>query len=325
MVRFRGLIDYFLPKPVTWEKRLASLPNFDPLKAFQDLSIPDHIRVSFPKEYFDRIVSSYGKEKALSICKTSNEQAPTTLRANPLKISRDELIILLEKQGLNVKKTSHSSLGIICEKRENFYTFEEFKEGFFEVQDEGSQLISFLVSPTEEDQVLDFCCGAGGKTLGFAWKMKNKGQVYLHDIRETAYLQAKKRLHRAGIQNYQCLFSDTSQEKKLKGKMDWIMLDVPCSGSGTLRRNPDLKWKFTQQNLDELIKKQQAIFEESFSFGKKGCKIVYATCSIFPEENERQIEFFLKTFPLKLINSSSWVPESQGMDGFFGAVLEKES
>ena len=202
---------------------------------------------------------------------------------------------------------------------------EEFQQGLFEVQDEGSQLVADLVNPKPQDHVLDFCAGSGGKTLGFAHKLKGTGQIYLYDNRPQALSQAKKRLQRAGIQNAQ-IITQEKQWASLIGKMDWILLDVPCSGSGTIRRNSDMKWKFCPQQLQDLIAEQRKIFERALLYLKKEGKIVYSTCSLFQEENADQIEYFQKHFPIELVQEpSSWLPQKGGMDGFFAAVCKYKS
>ena len=321
LIRWMGLIDYFIEKPITWEKRIDVLQILDIDKVQKDPNIPSHIKVSFPKKYFDLIEKDYGENKTLKFCFVSNHEAPTAIRANLLRISRDDLFLRF-KEKYDVSKCKDSAQGIRFHKKINFYSIGEFREGLFEMQDEGSQLIADLLSPKNNAQVLDYCAGAGGKTLAFAHKMKGKGQIYLHDIRPKALIEAKKRLKRAGVQNIQIIFPH-EKEKLKQEQMDWVLLDVPCSGSGTLRRNPDMKWKFEASMLEELIEKQRAILDEALPFLKTGGSIVYATCSIFPDENDRQIEFFLKKYPLKLIKKVFWLPEMNEKDGFFGAVLEK--
>lgn len=150
-----------------------------------------------------------------------------------------------------------------------------------------------------------------------------KGQIFLHDIRKNILLEAKKRLRRAGVQNYQLVQNKDDLFENYKGKFDWILLDVPCSGSGTLRRNPDLKWKFSFEKLEELLNVQQKIFEESLQLLKPNGKIVYITCSLFQEENMNQVVKFMKKFGVKLDNNSIFqtVPTSKKMDGFFSASL----
>jgi len=204
----------------------------------------------------------------------------------------------------------------------NFFATEEFKQGLFEIQDEGSQLIALLVGAQPKQQVFDYCAGAGGKTLAFAPNMHSQGQIYLHDIRAHALLQARKRLKRAGIQNAQIINDDSPKLPKLKKKMDWVLVDAPCSGSGTLRRNPDMKWKFDDAMITRLVGEQRKIFERALSFMSPEGRIVYATCSIFPEENQNQIDHFVKTYNLK-IEGKPFIslPKLNGMDGFFAAVL----
>ena len=229
MIRWRGLLDHFAEKPISWSTRYRCLQGFSPKSHLQDLQIPSHVRVSFPKSFFQLIEESLGEEKAWAFCLASNETAPTTVRVNSLKTTREDL--LQKWAGLyKVSACAHSPTGIVFDKKENFFGMPEFKEGYFEVQDEASQLIANLVDPKFSDHVLDFCAGSGGKTLAFAPKMERRGQIFLHDIRPHALLEAKKRLKRAGIQNAQLLLPDSPQKKKLFHTMDWVLVDAPCSG-----------------------------------------------------------------------------------------------
>lgn len=321
LIRWYSLIDHFSEGPIDWENRLTAYRRgFSPEKHLINEKIPHHIRLGFPKAYYDLLIKQYSREQTEEICLTSNETAPTTIRINPLKTTRQELFESLQDR-FEVSPSYQSKLGICFQKKTNFFAMEEFKEGLFEVQDEGSQLVSDLVDPKPQDHVLDYCAGAGGKTLGFAHKLKGTGQIYLYDIRPLALLQAKKRLQRAGIQNAQ-IITQEKQWAPLKVKMDWILLDVPCSGSGTLRRNSDMKWKFQKQQLNQLIAEQRKIFEQALPYLKKGGKIVYSTCSLFQEENEDQIDYFLNHFPVEVVQKpSSWLPQKGGMDGFFASVL----
>lgn len=319
MIRLKGLIDHYAKKPITAESRYDAYLQIASTQI--DKKLPYHLQVSFPKDYFDFLKKTFGLEKTLKICKLSNTQAPTTIRVNSIKISREELYTKW-KDLYSIDLGKQSPNAIHFRKKISFFSLPEFKEGFFEIQDEGSQLIAYLVEPKPKDHILDYCAGAGGKTLALAPLLKGKGQIYLHDIRSYALEQAKKRLKRAHVQNAQILMPN-SKKKHLKEKMDWVLVDAPCSGSGTLRRNPDMKWRFTKEMVDNLVKEQQAIFEEALSFTKKGGHIVYATCSLFPEENEMQVNEFLKRHCLSLTKMVSWLPEKDGMDGFFGAVFQK--
>lgn len=321
ILRWRGLLDHLGPKPSSWQRRFETFVGFNPSDHLSNESIPPHIRVSFPKDYFQCLEQNYGLEKALDLCLISNSQAPTTIRVNTIKTTREQL--LARWKGLYpVSPCPTSEHGIIFQQRFNFFGMPEFKEGLFEIQDEASQLIARLVEVKPGDHILDFCAGSGGKTLALAPSTQNKGQIYLHDIRPFALEEAKKRLRRAGIQNAQILTSFSQLAKK----MDWILVDAPCSGSGTLRRNPDMKWKFESDLVPRLVCEQRAIFAQALEHLKPGGKIVYATCSIFKEENEEQAAFFQKTHGLELVSSPfKTLPVNHGMDGFFGAVFKRGS
>lgn len=321
LIRWKGLIDHYCEKPITWEKRLNSLNTFAIEKALKDPSIPDHIKVSFPKNFYEIVVKPFGKEKALNYCLTSNTQAPVTVRVNPLKISRQQLIALW-KDKFPITPTKHSEHGITFDTKINFFELEEFKKGFFEVQDEGSQVVASYIKAKPGDHVLDFCAGSGGKTLAFAHQLCEKGQIYLYDIRPQALTQARKRLKRAGIQNVEFLDNKKLKRKGLQKKMDWILLDVPCSGTGTLRRNPDMKWKFDPAMIERLVKEQRKIFSTCLKYLAPEGKIVYVTCSILPEENQKQVNFFIKEYGLKMDCVPFFTfPQKNGMDGFYAAVL----
>jgi 16S rRNA (cytosine967-C5)-methyltransferase len=323
LIRWRGLIDHLTQKPLSWEKRLESYQKFSLHSFLDDSSIPLHIRMSFPKTLFERLVANYGEEEAKKIALISNTAAPTTIRINPLKTTRE---FLFEKwrTSFSISLCPLSPFGIRFHKKINFFSLPEFKEGLFEIQDEGSQLIALLVDAKPGDQVLDYCAGAGGKTLAFAHKMQRQGQIYLHDIRSWILETAKKRLKRASIQNAQLLPFE-KEATFLKNKMDWILLDVPCSGTGTLRRNPDMKWKFTSEFLSSLLEEQRAIFEKALFFLKPKGKIVYATCSLLSDENRQQVDYFLQKFDLELASEPlTLLCEKNGRDGFFGAVLQKK-
>lgn len=321
IIRWQGLLDYLSESPHSWEKRYNAFKNFDPSKYQEDDAISQHVKVSFPKVYHEKIVQYYGKEKGAELCLISNTKAPVTIRVNLLKISRDELLKKWQNT-YDVAPCSESPTGIVFKDKINFFSLPEFKAGLFEVQDEGSQMIADLVNAKKGDQVLDFCAGSGGKTLAFAHKLSGGGQIYLHDIRDKALEEAKMRLKRAGIQNAQIVTNERLNDRILP-PMDWILLDVPCSGSGTLRRNPDLKWRFDFTTFENLKEQQRAIFDRAIKLLKKGGKIVYSTCSIFPEENELQIDFFIKQYNLSLaLPPTSLLPTVDGGDGFFGAVLK---
>ncbi len=324
LVRWQGLIDY-VSHANSWEKRYQAYLNIDFNAIQNNEEIPLEARLSCPPSLFALMAKSFGVEQARSLCLISNTQAPTTVRVNSLKTTREAL---LKKWGglYEVSPTRSSCDGILFHKKINFFQLPEFKEGLFEVQDEGSQLLARLVDAKPKQLVLDYCAGSGGKTLAFAPAMQGKGQIYLHDIRPHALQEAKKRLRRAGIQHYQILAPDSPVQDKLRRKMDWVLVDAPCSGTGTLRRNPDMKWKLDAEVVQRLVGLQRTLFERAFKFVKPGGRIVYATCSLLRDENQTQIEHFLALYPLEMEGEPfQTLPTIGGMDGFFGVVLKRLS
>lgn len=321
MVRWQSLLDWACPSTFSFTKRLEFFRS-DEFSILQKKSTtPLAPKLGIPDWILDQFIQQYGEKKAQEIASILNTEAPLTIRANPLKITRDELFKRFEKT-FPISLCKQSLFGIQFAKRTPVFSLPEFKEGLFEVQDEGSQLLAQEVLAKPGDSILDFCSGSGGKTLAFAHQMKGKGQIYLHDVRQALLFQAKKRLRRAGIQNAQFLTPDHVQLKKIKGKCDWVLVDLPCSGTGTFRRNPDQKWRLTKEMLERLVIQQQNIVKEAFTYLKPGGHLVYATCSLFQEENERQIDFLLSTLPLTLTKKPLiLLPERGGMDGFFAATL----
>jgi 16S rRNA (cytosine967-C5)-methyltransferase len=297
-IRYKNLYDHLGKAPE------ESLPP-------HDLDLPPHLRYGMPKSLYDLLVQAYGEEKTQEICQISNTRAPLTLRANALKITREELMKKWEGK-YRVSPCIHAPHGIHFHERINFFTLPEFKEGLFEIQDESSQLAALLIEAKPKDHVLDYCAGSGGKTLAFAHLLHHTGQIYLHDIRPLALQKARSRLERAGIQNAQFRLGE-------KGKMDWVLVDLPCTGTGTLRRNPDLKWRFDPAKLNLLVQEQRAIFQEALTYLRPGGKIVYMTCSILPQENE--VSYFQQ---LKLHRLFQTLPILNGQDGFYAATFTKD-
>lgn len=322
MVRWKGLLDHLCTSAVNWDRRLGIYEKINPVDYLAYDDIPIDVRLSFPKPLFDLIINSHGNEKGAELCRISNFPAPTTVRINPLKTTREEMLKKW-RNSYSVYPCTSSEFGIIFPKKINFFSLPEFKEGLFEVQDEGSQLLAALVKASPGQQVLDYCAGSGGKTLAFAYQLAGKGQIYLHDIRSHALLESKKRLKRAGIQNAQLVQAEDPKFKKLKKKMDWVLVDAPCSGTGTLRRNPDMKWKFSPDYFLKQLGQQRLIFEKALSFMHPEGKIVYGTCSLLKEENQEQLDHFMKTYNLQVEGSIlQTLPTEGGMDGFFGVVLK---
>lgn len=322
MVRWQSLLDHLSGKNPSWEKRFETFESFTPEIHLADPRIAKHTRVSFPKDLYNRIIASHGVEKGTALCQASNTPAPTTVRANAQKITRDDLLKRW-KDLYEISPCTKAPCGITFHKKMNFFVLPEFKEGLFEVQDEGSQLLAAAINAKPGQQVMDYCSGSGGKTLAFAPAMEGKGQIFLHDIRHKILIEARRRLKRAGIQNAQTVDPDSPNLKKLKKKIDWVLVDAPCSGTGTLRRNPDMKYKYTGKMLERLVGEQRAIFEKALSYVKPGGYIVYGTCSLLKEENQEQVAHFLEKYPLELVGEPfQSLPEVGGMDGFFGAAFQ---
>jgi 16S rRNA (cytosine967-C5)-methyltransferase len=305
-------------------ENLFELLEQDLSKYVEDTSLPEHVRVSFPKLLFDVLKGNFG-DSVNDVCLSCNEGAPICIRVNPLKTTKENLIQKLKGKEIFVEEIQDVPNALRLARRSNLFSLPEFREGFFEMQDAGSQQVAAYVDVAPGDLVLDYCAGAGGKTLAFGPNMQNKGQIFLHDIRHTALDEAKKRLRRAGIQNIQIIYpEETNKLGRLKGKMNWVLVDVPCSGTGTLRRNPDMKWKFTNEMLSSLVEEQRGIFSNSVQYARSGGKIVYATCSILKEENEEQMAYFLENFPVELSKSPFSSIPSKDRDGFFAVCFTKK-
>lgn len=322
MIRWQSLLDHIVGT-APLKQRLRVFQAFQPLHFLSDPKIPNHIKISFPENLFNLIQKSYGEKKAMEICQISNFQAPLFLRFNPLKTTKKEFLQKLAH--LKLRTAEEYPLAFICDGKTNLRQLPEFKEGLFEIQDAASQAVAHLIEAKPKDHVLDYCAGSGGKSLAFAHLLGQTGQLYLHDLRPYILVEAKKRLKRAGIQNAQFLHPEHPQLNKILRKMDWTLVDAPCSGTGTLRRNPDQKWKFSLEILNRLCQQQREIFESALRFVKPKGFIVYATCSILAAENEEQTHFFLKKYPLKLIKTFQSLPTFDGPDGFYAVALQYDT
>lgn len=315
MVRWKTLIDHCSRSEHSLD-RLSCFRNISLDLCRQDSSIPEPARLGINDFLYHRFCTCFGLEKTRELCHILNSPAPTTIRVNLLKTTPEDLLKLWEGK-FHCQRCAKAPAGIQFQKREPLFTLPEFKAGLFEVQDEGSQLVAALVEAKPGEHVLDYCSGSGGKTLAFAPSMQGKGQIYLYDNRPWILIEARKRLCRAGIQNAQFVLP--------KKQVDWILTDVPCSGTGTLRRNPDAKWKIDDAMVKRLVQEQREIVKKALEYLKPGGQLVYATCSLLPEENESQVAYFLKTHPLVLTKEPlSLLPVDGGGDGFFAAVLKKQ-
>ena len=284
--------DRFAP-PVLTEAHVAAFSSRKledaPLHVQGD--IPDWVQPSFEANFGDDWLA---EAKALATRPTLD------LRANTLKASRDKVVKALDRAGAKPARIARNGIRIAAgegaSRLPNITAELSFQKGWFEVQDEGSQIVAELVQPAENHQVLDYCAGGGGKTLAMSAAMNNKGQVHAYDTDRKRLAPIIERLRRAGTRNVQ-VHDDARQLEGLKNKLDAVLVDAPCTGTGTWRRRPDTKWRLTQKNLDERIAQQQDALSEASAFVKPGGALLYVTCSILPEENDQQAIRFCEENP----------------------------
>lgn len=317
------------------------------IKAKPTDNLPLAVQADVRDWLWDKLVAQYGEAEALIIARSMHEQATLDLRVNTIKGDRDEVLAKFQAQNTSgitsFEKTPYSPVGIRMPNRMSISRHVLFTEGKIEVQDEGSQLLAFLVAPKRGMMVADFCAGAGGKTLAMGALMRNTGRLYAFDVSEKRLHNLGQRLKRSGLSNLQAqvISSETDPKlKRLNGKFDRVLVDAPCSGLGTLRRNPDLKWRQTPEDVAELNIKQTNILERAARLTKAGGRLIYATCSLLRDENENIAEQFLAAHPdFKLVNAAEILAQQQialdtgpylkllphlhNTDGFFAAVFEK--
>ncbi len=282
------------------------------------------IRESIP-DWIDEIgVEQLGEEwdKELTAL---NKQAQVVLRVNTIKTSKRILKEQLKEEGIETIEIKGYPDALILKERKNVFITEAFKKGWFEVQDASSQRVAQALDVNKKMKVIDACAGAGGKTLHIATHMMNKGSLIAMDIMEKKLFELKKRAKRNSVFNLTIKHITSSKIiKKYHNIADRLLLDVPCSGLGVLKRNPDTKWKLTPERLQELIHIQKDILERYSKMLKIGGKMVYATCSVLPCENEYQIkEFLSKHQEFKLLKEEKISPYKTGFDGFYIAVLNR--
>jgi len=266
-----------------------------------------------------------GQERWQKEIHSLNETASVVLRVNRLKISRAQLQDALSEKGIDSHAPEEFPDALVLKRWHNVFSLEEFKEGLFEVQDAGSQLIAPFLKTEPGMRVIDACAGTGGKTLHLAALVKNKGRIVALDTEEWKLEALRKRARRAGVSNVEAKLIDSSKAiKRQEQTADRLLLDVPCSGLGVLRRNPDAKWKLSADYVREVQASQQKILNNYSVMVKKGGLIVYSTCSILPSENEKQVAHFLQSHADHFIlRDEKHVWPSEGFDGFYMAVLER--
>ena len=315
---------------------------------------PDWVRLNVQEWVAPHLIEAYGEAWGREIAALASPP-PVDLRVNRLKATVEEARVLLAAEGVETEPMRYAPNGLRLKRRLSVVTGKAFQDGVVEIQDEGSQLVAALVDAQPGMQVVDYCAGAGGKTLAIAAGMNNKGRVVAMDVYESRLDRSAQRLRRAGAHNVERRALPTEGGdaanakwlKRQKGAFDRVLVDAPCTGTGTWRRNPDGRWTLAPQDLAELVPKQAAILDAASRLVKPGGGLIYATCSVLPAENERQIEAFLArhpefavvpvadlwadvigTEPPAGMGDSPYLrlsPLRHGTDGFFGAALVRKA
>ena len=310
-------------------------------------ALPEKLRHNLPEWLADILKAAHG-DQFWPLVEAMNTGAGLDLRVNTFKAKRDDVQAAFKAEGIEAVPTPYSPLGLRIEGKPALHKLDVFMRGDVEVQDEGSQLLALIVGAKRGEMVADFCAGAGGKTLALGAEMRNTGRLYAFDTSGHRLASLKPRLARSGLSNvYPAQIAHERDEriKRLAGKLDRVLVDAPCSGLGTLRRNPDLKWRQTPQSVEELRVKQAAILASAARLLKPGGRLVYATCSLLDAENEDIANAFtaehqrdFKAVPALEALSTAHVSEAEslvrgdylrlwphrhGTDGFFAAVWER--
>jgi len=305
--------------------------------------LPLSVQAELPEWLVEKMRAFCPDEDILILGQSMQQGAPLDIRVNTLLAKRDEILQLLHDKNIEAAATPYSPIGIRLKEKIPLNRDALFTAGKIEVQDEGSQLLGFLLAPKRNDMVVDFCAGAGGKTLMLAALMNSQGRLYALDISEKRLANLKPRLKRSGASNIQPMLiahENDLKVKRLAGKIDRVLVDAPCSGLGTLRRSPDLKFRQSPASIEEFTQKQATILASASRLLKKNGRMVYATCSILPEENQHIVQAFLAAHPdfvlrpvgevlrqqkiaLEMGNYLELRPHLHSTDGFFAAVLER--
>ena len=295
-------------------------------------SLPQAVRLSLPDWLYDALRSGFSENPAiapgpdalletLGLCLL--QPAPLDLRVNLLKSDRAAVMAALTEAGIEAELMDGSATAIRVSGKPAIERLAAFTQGWFEVQDAGSQRLVEFAAPRRGQTVVDFCAGAGGKTLAMAAAMRSSGQIYACDVSATRLQRLRPRLLRSGASNVQPFGLDSENDPKLRrlaGRADLVLVDAPCSGTGTLRRNPELKWRLAPESIDELSRLQMAILESAARLVKPAGSLVYATCSLLRPENEAIVEAFCAAHPeFAEPTTMKLRPDESGSDGFFAA------
>jgi 16S rRNA (cytosine967-C5)-methyltransferase len=300
--------------PVSYHDFMVRKAKAEGIRKFRE-SIPDWLDEIGEKELADVW------ERELHAL---NNQASVVLRVNTLKTSRKELQKILSQSETETYPVGWAPDALVLKDRKNIFKLEAFHDGLFEVQDAGSQAIAPFLSVEPGMRVIDACAGGGGKSLHLAAMMENKGKILAMDTVDWKLEELKKRSTRAGATNIETRVIDSMKTvKRLEKSADRLLLDVPCSGLGVLRRNPDAKWKLTPAFIEEVKTTQKEILRDYSEMVKPGGKLVYSTCSILPSENEQQVKLFVDAHPEFSLESERHIMPSEGFDGFYMALIKR--
>ncbi len=286
-VSIRELAAATNPNEQSWLAQVKAEP-------LEGLPLP--VRAELPDWVVERLGRHHSEPEILALARGLNEPAPMDLRVNTLRAEREAVRRELAASGIDAELTPYSPAGLRVKGRPSINRHPLFLSGAIEVQDEGSQLLCYLVAPKRHELVVDFCAGAGGKSLMLGALMHSQGRIYAFDVSAARLNRLKPRLKRSGLSNlfpHAISKENDIRVKRLAGKIDRVLVDAPCSGLGTLRRNPDLKWRQSPQSVEELKRKQAAILRSAANLLKPGGRLVYATCSLLAEENEDIVAAFL--------------------------------
>lgn len=337
--RVRWLVATYLLKYSGWSGRALSEAGFGDagdlvarIRSTKTEELPFSARINMPGWLTEKLVAQYGEVEAVALSEALNRPAQVGIRVNTLRTDRDTLAKRLTESGNPCEPMKYSPIGLQRDKRGPLFNTDEFKEGLFELQDEGSQLLGLMTEAKPKQKVMDLCAGAGGKTLELAALMQNTGALYACDISAARLERLKPRLARAGAYNAQSFAIRDEHDpalKKLEGGIDVVLVDAPCSGTGTLRRNPDIKWR--PIDLDMLTKLQAGILEAASRLVKPGGRLVYATCSLLDEENAAITAAFLaKHLEFEVVKASEILgrqgvklPEGMPADGSLRLLTHK--
>ncbi|HRG18188.1 MAG TPA: methyltransferase domain-containing protein [Flavobacterium lutivivi] len=313
--------------PIPDWRQLEGTPERKIKGKFDELSKIRKFRESIP-DWMDELgVLELNEDIWTKEIAAQNKQAQVILRVNTLKTTKEKLRAILMDAGIETEFLKDYSDALVLKERANIFLTDAFKEGLFEVQDASSQLVAPLLDVKPGMRVVDTCAGAGGKTLHLASLMQNKGQLIAMDLYESKLKQLKLRAKRNGAFNIEYRIIDSTKViKKLHEKADRVLIDAPCSGLGVLKRNPDSKWKLQPEFIENIKKTQREVLENYSKIVKPGGKLVYATCSVLPSENQEQIKHFLSTDAGKnftFVEDHKILSQNTGFDGFYMALLEK--